>query len=62
MVRRVNARVESRGVKLRDENEGGKDIKQILCAGDTVLLVESKENFQLIVNEFIRACNRMLEN
>ena len=62
MVRRVNARVERRGVKLRDGNEGGKDIKQILYAGDTVLLVESKENFQLIVNEFKRACNRMFEN
>ena len=47
------------GVKLRDENGGGWKIKQVLYAYDTVLLKETREHLQYIVNEFERACDSM---
>ena len=48
-----------RGVKLRDENGGGWEIKQTLYVDDTVLVAETKEHLQHIVSEFERACDSM---
>ena len=48
-----------KGVKLRDENERGWEIKQILYADDTVLIAETREHLQYIVSEFERACDSM---
>ena len=41
MVRQVNGKAMGKGVKLRDENGGGWEIKQILYADDTVLVAET---------------------
>ena len=46
-------------VKLRDENGGGWEIKQVLYADDTVLVAETRECLQHIVSEFERACDSM---
>ena len=42
MVRRVNERAMGKGVKLRDENWEGWEIKQVLYADDTVLVAEKE--------------------
>ena len=59
VVRRVNERAMGRGVKLRDENGGGWEIKQVFYAHDTVLVTESRRDLQHIVSEFERACGSM---
>ena len=46
-------------MKLRDENGGGWEIKQVLYADDTVLVAEIREDLQHIVSEFERGCNGM---
>ena len=48
-----------RGVKLRDENGGGWEIKQVLYADDSVLVAETRNHLQHIVSEFARACDSM---
>ena len=59
MVRQVNERVMGKGVKLKDENGGGWEIKQLLYADDTSLVAETREHLQHIVNEFERAYDSM---
>ena len=54
MVRQVNGKAMGKGVKLRDENGGSWEIKQILYADDTVLVAETGEHLQHIVSEFER--------
>ena len=44
------------GVKLRDENGGGWEIKQVVYADDTALVAETRVH---IVNEFERGCDSM---
>ena len=46
-------------VKLKDENGGGCEIKQVLYADDTALVTETREHLQHIVSEFERACDIM---
>ena len=58
-VGQVNERGMGSGVKFRDENEGGWEVKQVLNADDTVLVAETREHLQYIVNEFERACDSM---
>ena len=48
-----------KGVKLRYENGGGREIKQVLYANGTVLVAERREHLQHIVSEFERACDSM---
>ena len=52
VVRQVNEKLSWREMKLTDENGRGGEIKQILYADDTVLVAETREHFQHIVNEF----------
>ena len=44
MVRQVNEREIWKGVKLRDENGGGWEIKQVIYVDDTVLVAETREH------------------
>ena len=46
-------------MQSRDENGEGWEIKQVLYVDDMVLVAETREQLQDIVNEFERACNRM---
>ena len=48
-----------KGVKLREENGGDWEIKQISYADDTVLVAETGEHLQHSVSEFERACDSM---
>ena len=48
-----------RGVKPTDENGGDWKINELLYAGDTVLLEETREHLQHFVNKFERACDSM---
>ena len=57
VVRQVNERAAGRGVRLRDGNGGGWEIKQVLHADDTVLIAETRDHLQHIVNEFERSCD-----
>ena len=59
VVRRVNERTAGRRGKVRDENGGSWKIKQILYADNTMLVAESREHLQHIVNEFERTCDIM---
>ena len=59
VVRQVNERTMGKGVKLRDENGVGWEIKQVLYADDTGLVAETREHLQHIVSEFERACDSM---
>ena len=38
---------------------GGREIKQVLYADDTVLVAEAREHLQHIASEFERACDSM---
>ena len=40
-------------MKLRDESGREKKIKQYFYANDAVLIVESREDLQHIINEFV---------
>ena len=42
VVRQVNKRAMEKGVKLRDENGGGWEIKKVLYADDRVLAAETR--------------------
>ena len=55
MVRQVSERAMGNGVKLRDENWGSWEIKQILYTDETVLVAETREHLQPIMNELYRA-------
>ena len=59
MTRQINERTMGRGVKLRDRNGGIWEIKQILYADETVLVAETREYLQHIVNKFEKACDSM---
>ena len=59
VVIQVNERTMAREVKLRDENGGGLEIKQVLYTDVTVLVVETREHLQIILSEFERACESM---
>ena len=48
-----------RPVKLRDENGGSWEIKQVLYDYDTVLVAETGEHLQHIVSEFEIVCGSM---
>ena len=48
-----------RGVKLRDRNGGIWEIKQILYADETVLVAETREYLQHIVNKLEKECDSM---
>ena len=45
-------RAMGKGVKLRDENGGGRKIKQVLYAEYTGLVAETREHLQHTVGEF----------
>ena len=47
------------GVKLRDEKGGCWEIKQVLCADNTVLVAETREHLQHTMSEFEKACDIM---
>ena len=53
VVRQVNKMAMGKGVKLRDENGGGWEIKQVL------LVAETREHLQHTASEFERACDSM---
>ena len=59
VVRQVNGKEMGRGVKLRDENGGRWEIKEVLYPDDTILVAETREHLQHIVNEFEKACDIM---
>ena len=56
----MNERAIGKRVKLRDENGGGWEFKKVLHADDTVLVAETREHLQHIVNEFERACDNIM--
>ena len=55
--KRVKEKSTKKGMKLKDENEGGWKIKQVSYIGNTMLMAESREDLQYIV-EFGRVYNR----
>ena len=56
----MNERATGRGVKLRAENGGVWDIKQVLYADGTVLVAETMEHLQYVVNKLERVCDKMM--
>ena len=52
VVRQVNKRAIGRRVKLRDDNGGGWEIKQVLYRDNTVMVAEIKEHLQNTVTKF----------
>ena len=46
-------------MKLRDGYGDGLEIKQVLYADDSVLVAETREHIQHIMNEFEMVCDRM---
>ena len=60
VVRQLNERTTGMGLKLGYTSGGsGWEIKEVLYADDTVLVAETREHFQHIVNEFERAYDRI---
>ena len=59
VVRQVNERAMERGVKLRDENGRGWEVKQVLYADDIFVKAETREHLQNIASEFERASDSM---
>ena len=58
VVREVNARVVSRGLKLVDGNDNEWELNQLLFADDTVVVADSKRKLCQLVTEFGRMCER----
>ena len=48
-----------RGLKLRDENRGALEIKQVLNSDDTIWVEDIRGHLQHIVSNFERACDSM---
>ena len=48
VVRQVNGKAMGKGVRLRDENGGSWEIKQVIYLDDTVFLSETREHLQRI--------------
>ena len=60
VVRDVNARVlVGRGLMLKDQGPNDWRVNQLLYADDTVLLGDSKENIQRLLNEFDKVCENV---
>ena len=58
VVREVNARVLSRGLKLVDGNDNEWELNQFLFADDTVVVADSEKKLCQLVTEFGRVCER----
>ena len=58
VVRKVNARVLGRGLKLVDGNDNEWELKQLLFADDTVVVADSERKLCQSVTEFGRVCER----
>ena len=58
VIREVDVRVQGRGVKLIGHGGYVWRVNQLLYADDTVLIGESKEELQRLLNEFDNVCER----
>ena len=58
VVREVNARVQERGVEMIGQEGNVWEVNQLLYADDTVLIGDSKESLQRLLNEFNNVCER----
>ena len=58
VVRKVNARVLHRGLKLEDGNGNEWEMNQLLFADDTVVVADSEMKLRQLVSEFGRVCER----
>ena len=57
VIREVNARVLSRGLKLVDGNDR-RELNQLLFADDTVAVADSERKLRQLMTEFRRVCER----